>query len=107
MKMKIIVAMIFVAMSIAGCTTTSKIDSAIQANLGQVCSAAETIHPVFIALVDAGKVSQGTAEKELLAYNTLKGFCVDPSTANTTSVLVAVVTNYAVMTRALKEARQT
>lgn len=91
---------------LAGCTTTTKIDTAIQKNLPAVCQAASTAHVAFVAVAATAKVSDRTIRREQLAYDALVPLCANPSSATTADVLVAAVNAYATITVALREAEK-
>lgn len=93
-------------LSLAGCSTTSQIDTAIQKNLPAVCQGASTAHIAFVAVAATGRVSERTMRREQAAYDALAPLCVDPSKATTAAVLVAAVNAYATITVALREAEK-
>jgi hypothetical protein len=93
------------ALSLASCTTTGSIDIAIRQSLPQICSAADTGHAVFVALIPTGKIKEGTVAKEAAAYRQLQVYCANKDTATLASTLVSAATAYAVITTALKGAR--
>lgn len=98
--------LLFVAaacLALAGCQTTS-IDSAIQKNLPQICSAATTAHAAFIAASAAGTISDRTIRKEAAAWSALQPICANPRGQTSASILVAAASAYASITIALREA---
>ena len=93
------------AVALSACTTTGSIDTAIRQSLPQICSAAETGHAVFVALIPTGKIKERTIAKEAAAYSQIEVYCANKETATLASTLVSAATAYAVITTALKEAR--
>lgn len=93
------------ALSLASCTTTSTIDTAVQQSLPKVCSALETAHVAFVAVSATGKIKDSTIRKEAAAYAGVQTFCIDPR--NTTAINAAILVGqaYIVVSAALKEAR--
>ncbi len=94
------------SLALAGCTTTSSIDAAIQSNLPAICNAATTAHIAFSAVAATGNISDRTVRREQAAYDALQPLCADPANATTASVLVAAATAYATITAALREAER-
>lgn len=94
------------SLSLAGCTTTASIDTAIQDNLPAICGAADTAHLAFTAVAATGSLSERTIRRERAAYDVLQPLCVDPANASTASVLVAAAAAYATITAALREAER-
>lgn len=96
-----------VAIALSACTaTTGSIDTAIRQSLPQICSAADTGHAVFVGLIPTGKLKDKTIAKEAAAYSQITVYCANKDTATLASTLVSAVTAYAVITAALKEAKE-
>lgn len=94
-----------VALSLAGCTTTGSIDTAIQANLPRTCQLIDTAHAVFVAASAAGGIKASTIRKEQAAYDGVAVICADPRNVTAANALVLAATAYATISIALKEAR--
>lgn len=93
------------ALSLASCTTTSNIDTAIQKNLPQICSAAATAHSAFVIVASTGEIKQSTVRKEAAAFAALEAVCAAPEGVTGANALVAAANAYAAITLALREAK--
>ncbi|MDW9447218.1 cell wall anchor protein [Sinorhizobium meliloti] len=93
------------ALSLASCTTTGSIDSAIQKNLPQICSAAATAHSAFVIVASTGDIKQRTVAREAAAYAALDAICKDPGSVTAATALVKAAEAYAAITLALREAK--
>lgn len=90
--------------ALSACQTTS-IDSAIQRNLPQICSAAATAHSAFIIVASTGNIKSRTVAREAAAYAALDVVCKDPSSVTAATALVKAAEAYAAITLALREAK--
>lgn len=104
--MKRLAIMAAAALSLASCTTTGSIDTAIKANLPRTCGLIETTHAVFLAASVSGNIKTSTIRKEQAAYDGAALICADPQNVNAANALVLAATAYATISLALKEARQ-
>nr|WP_245424342.1 cell wall anchor protein [Sinorhizobium sp. BJ1] len=93
------------AFALSACQTTSSIDSAIQKNLPQVCSAAATAHSAFVIVASTGNIKQRTVAREAAAYAALDTICKDPTSVTAATALVKAAEAYAAITLALREAK--
>lgn len=94
------------ALSLASCSqTTGSIDTAIQKNLPQICSAAATAHSAFVIVASTGNVKQRTVAREAAAYAALDTICKDPSSVTAATALVKAAEAYAAITLAMREAK--
>lgn len=93
------------AFGLSACTTTASIDSAIQKNLPQICSAAATAHSAFLIVASTGNIKQSTVAKESAAWAALDVVCRDPSSVTAATALVRAAEAYAAITLALREAK--
>jgi len=93
------------ALSLASCTTTGSIDSAIQKNLPQICSAAATAHSAFLVVASAGNIKPRTIAREAAAWSALDVVCRSPSSITAATALVKAAEAYAAITLALREAK--
>ncbi|MDE4621750.1 hypothetical protein [Sinorhizobium meliloti] len=93
------------ALSLASCTTTGSIDSAIQKNLPQICSAAATAHSAFLVVASAGNIKPRTIAREAAAWSALDVVCKSPSSITAATALVKAAEAYAAITLALREAK--
>ncbi len=93
------------ALSLASCTTTSKLDTAIQKNLPQICSAAATAHSAFVVVANTGNLKPATVRKEAAAYSALQAVCAVPESVTAATALVKAAEAYAAITIALREAK--
>ncbi len=89
---------------LAGCTTTSPVDNAIQKNLPQVCAAAATAYLAVQEAETAGLISRATSRKVDTAWDVLEPVCKNPSETSTATILLAAITAYGTIARALREA---
>lgn len=95
------------AFGLSACsTTTGSIDTAIQKNLPQICTAAATAHSAFIIVASAGAIKQSTVAKEAAAWAALDMVCKDPSSVTAATALVRAAEAYAVITLALRDAKR-
>ncbi|KQY31813.1 hypothetical protein [Rhizobium sp. Root483D2] len=102
--MRSLLIMAAASFALSACTTTS-IDTAIQKNLPQICSAASTAHSAFIVVAVTGNLKPVTIAKEAAAWSALKTICDAPESATAASVLVRAAEAYAAITVALREAK--
>lgn len=94
------------ALSLASCSqTTGSIDTAIQKNLPQICSAAATAHSAFVIVASTGNVKQRTVAREAAAYAALEAVCKNPSSVTAATALVKAAEAYAAITLAMHEAK--
>ncbi|MDK1377084.1 MULTISPECIES: cell wall anchor protein [unclassified Sinorhizobium] len=93
------------ALALSACTTTGSIDSAIQKNLPQICSAAATAHSAFLIVASTGDIKQRTVAKEAAAWSALDVVCKDPGSVTAATALVKAAEAYAAITLALREAK--
>jgi len=95
------------ALSLASCSaTTGSIDTAIQKNLPQICTAAATAHSAFVIVASAGAIKQSTVAKEAAAWAALDVVCKDPSSVTAATALVKAAEAYMVITLALRDAKR-
>jgi len=95
------------ALSLASCSaTTGSIDTAIQKNLPQICTAAATAHSAFVIVASAGAIKQSTVAKEAAAWAALDVVCKDPSSVTAATALVKAAEAYTVITLALRDAKR-
>lgn len=92
-------------LALAGCQT-SRIDTAIQANLPRICSGASIAHSAFTVFAAGGSISAATQRREEAAWNALQPLCVDPSSQTAGSALASAVASYAIIAKALAEAKR-
>lgn len=100
-----IVTIAAAALALSACTTTSKLDTAIQKNLPQICSAAATAHSAFVVVASTGDIKASTVRKEAAAYSALQAVCADPGSVTAATALVRAAEAYAAITIALREAK--
>ncbi|MFQ6186367.1 cell wall anchor protein [Sinorhizobium meliloti] len=93
------------ALSLASCTTTGSIDTAIKNSLPKTCALLETAHAAFIAASASGNIKPSTLGKEKAAYDGVRVICADPGSVTAANALVVAATAYATVSLALKEAR--
>lgn len=93
------------AFVLSACTTTTSIDTAIQKNLPQVCSAAATAHSAFVIVASTGNVKPKTVAKEAAAWAALETVCKDPGSVTAATALVKAAEAYAAITLAVGEAK--
>ncbi|CCE94657.1 hypothetical protein SFHH103_00153 [Sinorhizobium fredii HH103] len=93
------------ALGLPACQTTSSIDTAIQKNLPQVCSAAATAHSAFLIVASTGNIKQRTVAREAAAWAALDVVCKDPDSVTAATALVRAAEAYAAITLALREAK--
>lgn len=94
------------AFGLSACQSTGSIDTAIQKNLPQVCSAAATAHSAFLIVASTGSIKQSTIAKESAAWAALDVVCRDPSSVTAATALVRAAEAYAAITLALREAKK-
>lgn len=105
--MKRIAILAVAALSLASCSvTTGSIDTAIQKNLPQICSAATTAHAAFVIVASTGNLRQGTIQREAAAWAALDVVCRDPSSVTAATALVKAAEAYAAIAQALREAQK-
>lgn len=104
--MKRIAILCVAALALASCTTTGSIDTAIQKNLPQICSAAATAHSAFVIVASTGNVKQSTVQREAAAWAALDVVCRDPSSVTAATALVKAAEAYAAITLAVREAKR-
>ena len=102
--MKRIAILAVAALSLASCTTTGSIDTAIKQNLPRTCSLIQTAHAAFVAASAAGDIKASTIRKEAAAYEGAMVVCADPEHVTAANALVLAATAYATISLALKEA---
>jgi hypothetical protein len=93
------------ALSLASCTTTSNIDTAIKKNLPQICSAAATAHSAFVIVASTGDIKASTVRKEAAAFKALQAVCANPESITAANALVTAANAYVAITIALREAK--
>ncbi|AFL51379.1 hypothetical protein ABIE78_002796 [Sinorhizobium fredii] len=93
------------AFVLSACQTTSSIDTAIQKNLPQICSAAATAHSAFLIVASTGNIKQRTIAREAAAWSALDVVCKDPGSVTAATALVKAAEAYAAITLALREAK--
>lgn len=94
------------AFALSGCqATTGSIDTAVQKNLPQICSAAATAHSAFVIVASTGNIKQRTVAREAAAYAALDSICKDPASVTAATALVKAAEAYAAITLALREAK--
>ncbi|OCP04988.1 MULTISPECIES: cell wall anchor protein [unclassified Ensifer] len=93
------------AFVLSACTSTTSIDTAIQKNLPQVCSAAATAHSAFVIVASTGNVKPKTVAKEAAAWAALEIVCKDPGSVTAATALVKAAEAYAAITLAMREAK--
>ncbi|MND22675.1 hypothetical protein D3C80_130580 [compost metagenome] len=94
------------AFGLSACQSTGSIDTAIQKNLPQICSAAATAHSAFLIVASTGNIKQATVAKESAAWAALDVVCRDPSSVTAATALVRAAETYAAITLALREAKK-
>ena len=94
------------AFGLSACQSTGSIDTAIQKNLPQICSAAATAHSAFLIVASTGNIKRSTIAKESTAWTALDVVCRDPSSVTAATALVKAAQAYAVITTALRDAKQ-
>ncbi len=104
--MKRIAILAVAALSLASCQSTGSIDTAIQKNLPQICSAAATAHSAFVIVASTGNMKQSTIARESAAWGALEVVCRDPSSVTAATALVKAAEAYAAITLALREAKK-
>lgn len=104
--MKRIAILCVAALSLASCSTTGSIDTAIQKNLPQICSAAATAHSAFVIVASTGNVKASTVQREAAAWAALDVVCRDPSSVTAATALVKAAEAYAAITLAIREAKR-
>ncbi|MEY9782260.1 cell wall anchor protein [Sinorhizobium fredii] len=93
------------ALSLASCTTTGSIDTAIKASLPKTCALLETAHAAFVAASASGNIKPRTIAKEKAAYDGVRVICADPGSVTAANALVVAATAYATVSLALREAK--
>ncbi|WP_376742374.1 cell wall anchor protein [Ensifer canadensis] len=93
------------ALALSACTTTGSIDSAIQKNLPQICSAAATAHSAFVVVASTGNLKERTVAREAAAWSALEVVCKDPGSVTAATALVKAAEAYAAITLAVREAK--
>ncbi|WP_322882847.1 MULTISPECIES: cell wall anchor protein [Sinorhizobium] len=93
------------ALSLASCTMTGSIDSAIKNSLPKTCALLETAHAAFIAASASGNIKAKTLAKEKAAYDGVRVICADPGSVTAANALVVAATAYATVSLALREAK--
>ncbi|MDH0114593.1 cell wall anchor protein [Rhizobium pusense] len=94
------------AFGLSSCQSTGSIDTAIQKNLPQICSAAATAHSAFLIVASTGNIKQSTIAKESAAWAALDVVCHDPSSVTAATALVRAAEAYAATAIALREAQK-
>lgn len=98
------VAAAFACLALASCQTAD-IDEAIQKSAPQICAAATPLHNAFVVVAASGEISQRTIDREAAAWAVLQPICADPSSATSTTILIAAAQAYIVISQAVREAR--
>ncbi|MBM3091622.1 cell wall anchor protein [Ensifer sp. T173] len=94
------------ALVLSACTTTTgSIDTAIQKNLPQICSAAATAHSAFVVVASTGNIKPRTVAREAVAWEALETVCKDPGSVTAATALVKAAEAYAAITLAVREAK--
>lgn len=104
--MKRIAILAVAPLSLASCQSTGSIDTAIQKNLPQICSAAATAHSAFVVVASTGNLKQSTIQREAAAWAALAVVCRDPSSVTAATALVKAAEAYAAIAGALREAKK-
>ncbi len=104
--MKRIAVLAVAALSLASCQSSGSIDTAIQKNLPQICSAAATAHSAFVVVASTGNLKQSTIQREAAAWAALDVVCRDPSSVTAATALVKAAEAYAAIAGALREAKK-
>lgn len=104
--MKRIAILCLAALSLASCQSTGSIDTAIQRNLPQICSAAATAHSAFVVVASTGNLKQSTIQREAAAWAAMDVVCRDPSSVTAATALVKAAEAYAAIAGALREAKK-
>lgn len=102
--MKYLLMILCIPFVLASCTPTD-LDSAVQKNLPQICSATSQLHEAFLAITLSGLVKESTIKKEAAAWSGVELVCADPSNATAIGTLARVSAAYAMIVQAVKEAK--
>lgn len=106
MMFKSVFVAVAATLALSACQSTGSIDSAIQKNLPQVCSAAATAHSAFVIVASTGNIKSSIVTKEQAAWNAAYVVCRDPSSVTAANALVKAAEAYAAITLALREAKK-
>lgn len=104
--MRSLLIMAAAAFGLSACTTTGSIDTAIQKNLPQICSAAATAHSAFVIVASTGNVKSSTVQREAAAWAALEVVCRNPSSVTAATALVKAAEAYAAITLSVREAKR-
>jgi hypothetical protein len=102
--MRYLIAMLISSMFLASCTPKD-MDTAVQQNLPQICSATSQLHEAFLAITLTGEIKESTIRKEAAAWNGVQMVCADPGNATAIGTLARVSAAYAVIVSAMREAK--
>lgn len=81
-------------LALAGCQTINDIDSGIQRSLPAFCQGAQTFHAGFTIAAAGGQMKPKLAAREASLWATLEPLCADPTTANSTTLVLTLMTAY-------------
>lgn len=99
--MKLIVALLAVALALSGCQTVASIDAGIQKTAPQVCSAISVGYTAFVA-ADLGSAKDKAAVDA--AYSATSPICADPTKA-TSIHLVILATQLATIIKTMRKVK--
>jgi hypothetical protein len=102
--MKLLAIIAAVAFALAGCTTVEKIDTAIQANIGQFCAGAASTQAIYLAASPA--IPERYTKRVSRAYATIEGLCADPAKVNTVTLTAALAAHIAAIKAAKTAAKE-
>lgn len=103
--MKTTVLLTAAALSLASCTTSGSIDSAIRNNLPQTCRMIQTGYDAFAVVALTGNIKASTVRKVEAAYTSTQVACANPENVTAANALIIAAGAYATITVALKEAK--
>jgi hypothetical protein len=89
-------------LSLAGCQTSAKFDTAVAKNLPQICNGSAQLHSAFLVIAASGKIKDAAVNKERAAWNALQVVCRDPGSVNSSTALVTAAEAYAAFVATLK-----
>lgn len=92
-------------LSLAACQTSKDIDTAVRAQLVNICAGVAQAKPVIQAAYAAGLISERDNIKVSGAFAALDGPCADPASQTAASVLTAVIIQYGIVSSVLKNAQ--
>ncbi|WP_448113051.1 hypothetical protein [Mesorhizobium amorphae] len=87
-----LLALVAVALAIAGCQT--ELDADIQKNLPAICTASERAHSLYLLAVAADRVSEKTQRRVDDAWASLQPVCADPAKQTTVTIITAAFAAY-------------